>query len=75
MHSLNRAVMTAVAVTALATAARPLAAQTVAECYEKVLTLCAEAMDGANAFEKFALGVVCTAMLAGCNTTVVVSPK
>lgn len=73
MHSFHRAVVTAVAITALATAARPLAAQTVAECYEKVLTLCAEAMDGAKWYEKVAVGVVCTAMLAGCNTTVVIS--
>jgi hypothetical protein len=75
MHTLNRAIMTAVAVTALATAARPLAAQTVAECYEKVLTLCAAAMEDARWYEKAALGVVCTAMLVGCNTTVVVNTQ
>ena len=75
MHTFNRAIMTAVAVTALATAARPLAAQTVAECYEKVLTMCAEAMEDAKWYEKAALGVVCTAMLVGCNTTIAVNTQ
>lgn len=46
-------------------------AETVADCYEKVLKLCADAMEESNWFERFAVGVMCTGMLAGCNTQVV----
>lgn len=67
----KRALMSLVLMLTLAGSAQPLAAQTVAECYEKVLTICAEAMDGAKWYEKFAVGLMCAGMLAGCNTQVV----
>ena len=54
---------------AIASAGKPLAAETVADCYEKVLDKCAYAMDGARWYEKVAIGILCSAMLAGCNTT------
>lgn len=41
-------------------------AESVADCYERVTELCADAMDGARWYERFAVGVLCTGMLAGC---------
>lgn len=42
------------------------AAESVADCYERVTLLCADAMEDANWLERFAVGVICTGMLAGC---------
>ena len=66
----TRFIYTLLLVGAIASAGKPLAAETVADCYDKVLTKCADAMDGARWYEKVALGILCSAMLAGCNTTV-----
>jgi hypothetical protein len=52
--------------------AQPVAAETVADCYNKVLDRCADALDGARWYEKPAIGILCTAMLVGCNTTITV---
>jgi hypothetical protein len=70
MLRVNRFVFSLLLVGAIASAGKPLAAETVADCYDKVLTKCADAMDGAKWYEKVALGILCSAMLAGCNTTV-----
>lgn len=51
----------------LTLSAQPLAAATAQDCYDYVLTRCADAMDGANFFEKVAIGIVCSSMLAGCT--------
>lgn len=67
----NRVLMSLVLMLTLAGSGQPLAAQTVAECYEKVLAMCSDAMDGAKWYEKFAIGLMCSGMLAGCNTQVV----
>ena len=37
-------------------------------CYDKVLRDCAEAMEDSNYIQRFALGVICSGMLAGCST-------
>lgn len=42
----------------------------VEECYDYVLTTCADAMADSNFIERVALGIVCSAMLVGCNTTI-----
>lgn len=68
----TQAVYSIVVVGMLAGATTPLAAQTVAECYAKVLNMCSDAMVGANWFERFAIAEVCTALLVGCNTSIVV---
>ena len=73
MQNLNRVVVTAATVVLLAAAARPLAAQTVAECYEKVLAMCDEALANSKWWEKPIVGAACTAMLVGCNTQVVIN--
>lgn len=65
----------AVSLTAVAMTANPIAAETVADCYEKVLKMCADALDGARWYEKPVIGAMCTGMLIGCNTTVVVNSK
>ena len=72
MIRVNRFAFSLLLVGAIASAGQPVAATTVAECYEKVLTKCADAMDGARWYEKVALGILCSAMLAGCNTTVTI---
>lgn len=69
----TRVIYVAVTAGMLAGSAAPLAAATVADCYEKVLTMCADAMDGAKWYEKVALSVTCSAMLIGCNATINVS--
>lgn len=44
----------------------PAAAGPVEDCYNAVLDRCAAAMEDANIVERFALGVICSGMLAGC---------
>ena len=72
MHNFTRGIMTAVTVTLLTATITPLAAQTVAECYEKVLDMCDKALAESAWYEKPIVGAMCTAMLVGCNTTIVV---
>lgn len=71
MFHFQRIVATVSLGLALAGTASPIAAETAADCYEKVLKMCSEALDGARWYEKAAIGVMCTGMLAGCNVTVV----
>lgn len=47
--------------------AAPLAAETIAECQERIIADCAEAMEDANWLEKWALGVFCTARMLACS--------
>lgn len=54
---------------ALALAA-PLAAETVSECQNRVIQECAAALDDSNWVEKIAVGVFCTARIAGCSAIV-----
>lgn len=63
----------AVSLIAVGMTANPIAAETVADCYEKVLGMCAEALDGARFYEKPIIGAMCTAMMLGCSTTIVVN--
>jgi hypothetical protein len=63
----------AVPLLAVAMTANPIAAETVADCYEKVLNMCAEALEGARFYEKPIIGAMCTAMMLGCSTTIVVN--
>lgn len=37
-----------------------------AECWDKVINWCADAMEDAKWYERFALGVTCSAMIVGC---------
>ena len=57
-----------VAATATMLAATHLSAQSssVADCYERVLAMCNEALENAKWWEKPAIGLLCTGMLAGC---------
>lgn len=50
-----------------ATVSAPLAAETVSQCQERVIANCADAMEDANVFERVALGVFCSGLLAGCS--------
>jgi hypothetical protein len=65
-----RSIYLVATVAVLGATAQPVAAETVADCYNKVLTRCAAAMEDARWYEKVAVGVFCSAMLAGCNTTI-----
>lgn len=50
----------------------PAAADPVSDCYNAVLDKCAAAMEDAAWYEKFALGVLCSGMLAGCTGKAVI---
>lgn len=50
---------------ALATGAEPVRAG-VEDCYSAVLDDCADAMDGAGWITRWAIGIICTGLLAGC---------
>ena len=65
-----RSIYLVAAVAVIGATAQPVAAETVAECYVRVLDTCADAMDGARWYERFSLGLLCSAMLVGCNTTI-----
>jgi hypothetical protein len=67
-----RSIYLVATVAVIGATAQPVAAETVADCYNKVLTRCAAAMEDANFFERVAVGVFCAGMLLGCNTTVTV---
>lgn len=55
--------------------AAPLAAETVSECQNRVIQDCARALEDSNWAEKIAVGVFCTARIAGCSAiTLRVSP-
>jgi hypothetical protein len=43
----------------------------VTDCYERVLAMCADALEDANWLEKVGLGILCTGMLTGCVAEVV----
>jgi hypothetical protein len=42
----------------------------VADCYERVLGMCAEALEEANWIEAVGVGILCTGMLTGCMAEV-----
>jgi len=44
----------------------PLFAGPVEECYDEVLTLCDDALEDSAWWQKPAVGLFCTGMLAGC---------
>lgn len=73
MNSFTRPVAVALTAIVMAGATAPLAAETVADCYEKVLNMCADALDAARWYEKPIIGAMCSAMLAGCVTKVNIS--
>jgi len=45
----------------------PVSAESVGECLEETLELCADTLEDCNYFEKVAVGFVCTVMLAACS--------
>lgn len=47
--------------------ASPALGKGISDCYDSVLNMCGDAMEDANYLERFALGLVCTGMLAGCG--------
>lgn len=65
-----RFVYSAMLAGALSASAQPLAAQTVQECYDYVIKTCSDAMEDSNFFERVAIGIVCSAMLAGCTAKI-----
>jgi hypothetical protein len=65
--------MTGVAVASIGASAQPLAAQTVAECYEKVIGMCDSALAASAWWEKPIVGAMCAAMMLGCNASIVVN--
>lgn len=54
----------------LAVAPVPAQANETSDCCRDVVSDCAGAMEGGRWYERFAVGVICTGMIAGC----VVSP-
>lgn len=52
-------------------AALPLAAETVSECYNRVVERCDTALSNAAWWEKPAVGIMCTGLLGGCTGNVV----
>ncbi|MBI4544338.1 MAG: hypothetical protein HY703_04000 [Gemmatimonadetes bacterium] len=48
-------------------AVTPLAADGVADCYERVIAKCTEALERSKWWEKPAVGIVCAGMLIGCT--------
>lgn len=54
-------------------AAAPLAAETVSECYFRVIAECDEALANAKWWEKPAVGVLCAGMMGGCTGNVFAS--
>ncbi len=65
MLMLRRTVAVTLLSLAAAGAARPAAAQ-YRECVGETIDECADAMEGSHWFERWALGVFCSALLAGC---------
>jgi hypothetical protein len=65
-----RSIVLVASVAVIGATAQPVAARTVAECYNSVLKSCADAMDGARFYERVAIGILCSAMLVGCNTSI-----
>ena len=45
----------------------PVVGSNVSDCYDRVAGTCADAMEDSNYLERFALGLMCTGMLAGCG--------
>lgn len=63
---IRRAVAMAV-LTSAATFALPAPGYASTEsCYDKVIMDCANAMEDSRWYERFALGVICSGLLAGC---------
>ena len=65
MLMLRRAITLPLLTLAAAGAARPAAAQ-FRECVGATIDECSDAMNGSNWFERWALGVFCSALLTGC---------
>jgi hypothetical protein len=59
-------IVAALALVAVIVALAPLHAD-VADCYDRVLANCNAALDDASWWEKPAVGLLCTGMLAGCG--------
>ena len=68
-HSL-RTIMLVAALTGGSGSLRELAAETAAECRDRTVQECAEAMEDASWARKWALGVICTGLLLACNFSV-----
>ncbi|HSL69615.1 MAG TPA: hypothetical protein VK864_05195 [Longimicrobiales bacterium] len=68
MRSFARSTVLAAVLAAGTAPASLAAAETISECYDRVLTDCTEALDGARWWEKPAIGAICTLMLAGCSS-------
>jgi hypothetical protein len=51
----------------------PIAAEgsDVSDCYERVLEICADALEDANWIESVGVGILCVGMLAGCLAEVI----
>lgn len=64
-----RKVFLITAVAMIGATAQPLAAETVADCYEKVLKMCNDALEASRWYEKPLIGAMCTGMLVGCNVS------
>jgi hypothetical protein len=47
--------------------AYPVVAHTIEDCYDSVLSSCADALEEARWWEKPAVGFICTGMLMGCG--------
>ena len=45
----------------------PLFARDTVDCYDRVIAMCDDALDDARFWEKPAIGLFCTGMLAGCG--------
>jgi hypothetical protein len=59
-------VRTAVALTMLVVGAGSEAFASPVDCYDRVLANCDDALEAASWWEKPAVGIFCTGMLAGC---------
>lgn len=57
----------AMLVLAIGSLTSPVVGQSVAECYAEVLERCDEALEESAWWEKPAVGLICTGMLAGCG--------
>jgi hypothetical protein len=65
MPKFRRYVTVSVLSLSLAGMAQPASAQ-IRQCLRETIDDCADAMEGSNWFERWALGVFCSALLAAC---------
>ena len=68
MRSFARSIVLAVVLAAGSAPASMAAAETISQCYDRVLTDCTEALESARWWEKPAIGALCTLMLVGCSS-------